>query len=194
MKLIVGLGNPGKDYENTRHNAGFKILEKLNKEFGDRWGNEAKANALVSRIKIDSEEAVLALPQTYMNVSGDVVVELLRWFKLSKDDLVVVHDELDLPFGTIQVKRNIGPAGHNGIKSIIARIGEDFVRVRIGIGETEKNVPSEKFVLEKFSKEELSKFEDIEDRAIEKIKLLVEYGYDEFISKHNSENSKLVDQ
>lgn len=185
MKLLVGLGNPGLKYENSRHNAGFKILERLNKEFGDNWGNEAKANALVSRFKIYNEEVILALPQSYMNLSGEVVVELLRWFKLNKSDLIVVHDELDLPFGTVQIKKNIGPAGHNGIKSIIEKIGQDFVRLRVGIGIDEKN-PSEKFVLEDFNNNELKEFENISEEAVKKIKLLVEFGYEEFISKYNS--------
>lgn len=183
MKLIVGLGNPGRKYENTRHNVGFMVLDQLVGE--GRWGNEAKANALISRLKINGEQVILALPQSYMNLSGEAVVELLRWFKLDISDLIVVHDDLDLPFGKIQVKKGIGSAGHNGIKSIIERIGEDFVRVRIGIGVENLEIPSEKFVLEKFSDEELQKLGEIEDDAIEKLKLLVKYGYEEFVSKYN---------
>ena len=185
MKLIVGLGNPGRNYENTRHNAGFSILEKLNEKENGEWGNEAKANALISRIKLDNEDVILALPQSYMNLSGEAIVELLRWFKLDISDLIVVHDELDLPFGKIQIKKGIGPAGHKGIKSIIERIGEDFVRVRIGIGIENLEIPSEKFVLEKFSEEEQKGLEKIEEEAIEKLKLLVKYGYEEFVSKYN---------
>lgn len=185
MKLIVGLGNPGRNYEDTRHNAGFSVLEKLNEKENGEWGNEAKANALISRIKLDNEDVILALPQSYMNLSGEAVVELLRWFKLTREDLIVVHDELDLPFGKIQIKKGIGPAGHNGIKSIIERIGEDFVRVRVGIGVENLDVSAEKFVLEKFSDEELKKLVDIEEEVIKKLKLLVKYGYEEFVSKHN---------
>jgi len=185
MKLIIGLGNPGRDYQNTRHNAGFKVLEKLVSESNAEWGNEAKANALVSRLNLDGEDVILALPQSYMNLSGQVVIELLKWFKLDKSNLIIVHDELDLPFGNIQVKKNIGDAGHNGIKSIIEKIGEDFVRIRIGIG-TSTNLPSEKFVLDKFSDDELKRFLEIEEKVIDKLKLLVKYGYDEFISKYNS--------
>jgi len=185
MKLLVGLGNPGRNYENTRHNAGFSILEKLNEKENGEWGNEAKANALISRIKLDNEDVILALPQSYMNLSGEAVVELLRWFKLDISDLIVVHDELDLPFGKIQIKKGIGPAGHKGIKSIIERIGEDFVRVRIGIGIENLEIPSEKFVLEKFSEEEIEELENIEEKVIEKLKLLVKYGYEEFVSKYN---------
>lgn len=185
MKLIVGLGNPGRNYENTRHNAGFKILEKLVAEEDGEWGSEAKANALIARMNINGSDVILALPQSYMNLSGEVVVELLRWFKLDKKDLIVLHDELDLPFGTVQVKKNISAAGHNGIKSIIERIGEDFTRIRIGVANEESNISSEKFVLDKFTTEELKKFSDIESSAIEKVKLLVKYGYEEFISKYN---------
>jgi PTH1 family peptidyl-tRNA hydrolase len=185
MKLLVGLGNPGRNYENTRHNAGFSILEKLNEKENGKWGNEAKANALISRIKLGNEDVILALPQSYMNLSGEAVVELLRWFKLDISDLIVIHDELDLPFGKIQIKKGIGTAGHKGIKSIIERIGEDFVRVRIGIGIENLEIPSEKFVLEKFSDGELQKLEKIEDDAIEKLKLLVKHGYEEFVSKYN---------
>lgn len=193
MKLIVGLGNPGRDYENTRHNAGFLTLSKLAEDESINWGNEAKGNVLVSKVKIDGETAILALPQSYMNLSGEVVLDLLKWFKLEKSDLIVVHDELDLPLGQIQIRKNIGPAGHNGIKSIIGKIGEDFIRVRIGIGPTDKTseelknvVPSEKYVLEKFSSEEKKIIDNAINEAIEKIKLLVKYGYEDFISRYNS--------
>ncbi len=186
MKLLVGLGNPGNKYENTRHNVGFKILEKLLEQENGEWGNEARGNALVSRLKLGNEEIILALPQSYMNLSGEVVIELLRWFKLDISDLIVIHDELDLPFGTIQVKKGIGPAGHKGIKSIIEKVkSQDFIRVRVGIGESEKDMPSEVFVLEKFAPEQIEKLEEVTDKAIEKIKLLVENGYEEFVSKHN---------
>lgn len=185
MKLLVGLGNPGIMYTDTRHNAGFKVLEKLNEEFDDNWGNEAKANALVSKVNI-GEEVILALPQSYMNLSGEVVLDLLRWFKLDKEDLIVVHDELDLPFGTVQIKKNIGPAGHNGIKSIIEKIGQDFIRVRLGIGVEGEKVASEKFVLDDFTAEEIKEFEKVKEEAAEKIKMLLKSGYEEFISKHNS--------
>jgi len=192
MKLLVGLGNPGREYENTRHNAGFCVLEKIVEKEDGQWGSEAKANALIYRMKIGSEEVILALPQSYMNLSGEVVSDLLRWFKLSNDDLIIVHDELDLPFGTIQVKKGIGPAGHNGIKSIIQKLGtQDFIRVRIGIGETEKNIPSEKFVLEKFTDSEQKTLDKVYESAREKIYGIVKYGYSEFISKHNSGNSRL---
>lgn len=187
MKLLVGLGNPGRDYENTRHNAGFMVLEKFLEAEGGEWGNEAKANALVARLKLNKEDVILALPQSYMNLSGEVVVELLRWFKLSAADLIIVHDELDIPLGTVQVKKNIGAAGHNGIKSIIEKLrSEEFIRMRIGIGSNETSVPSEKYVLEKFNESELKQLSDIEDKAIDKLKLLVKYGYDEFISKYNT--------
>ncbi len=186
MKLLVGLGNPGKNYEFTRHNVGFMVLERM---LGDGdWGNEAKANALISRLKIGDEDVVLALPQSYMNLSGEVVVELLRWFKLTKKDLIVVHDELDLPFGKVQIKKGIGPAGHNGIKSIIERIGEDFVRARIGIGVEESKMPSEKFVLEKFSDKEIKEIESIEKETIKKLELLIKHGYEEYISKYNTKS------
>lgn len=188
MKLIVGLGNPGRNYENSRHNAGFAVLERLNDLQNEEWGNEAKANALISRFEMGTEEVILALPQSYMNLSGEVVVELLRWFKLTKNDLIVVHDELDLPFGKVQIKKDIGPAGHNGIKSIIERIGEDFVRVRIGIGVENISMPSEKFVLEKFSDTEIKEFENVEKEVIKKIELLIKHGYEEYISKFNSKS------
>jgi len=186
MKLIIGLGNPGRNYDNTRHNAGFKVLERLTDIEDGKWGNEAKANALISRLKLDNEDVILALPQSYMNLSGEVVTELLKWFKLKINDLIIIHDELDLPFGTVQVKKNIGPAGHNGIKSIIERYGEDFVRIRIGIGKNENNIPSEKYVLDNFNEDELTQFPKIEEEAISKLRLLVKHGYEEFISKYNT--------
>jgi len=186
MKLIVGLGNPGKEYNDTRHNAGFIILEKFLEKKSGEWGNEAKGNAIVSRLKLSGEDIILALPQSYMNLSGEVVLELLHWYKLSIADLIVVHDELDIPFGTVQVKKNIGAAGHNGIKSIIEKLkSEDFVRVRVGIGQSDQKTPSEKYVLERFNEEQIRKMPEISDIAVEKIKLLIEHGYSDFISKYN---------
>lgn len=187
MKLLVGLGNPGIKYQDTRHNIGFAVLEAIiEKEEGD-WGNEAKANALVSRYKTHNEEVVvIALPQSYMNLSGEVVVELLRWFKLKKNDLIVVHDDLDLSFSKIQIKRDGGDAGHNGIRSIIERIGPEFIRVRIGIGRPEKSSMVEKYVLDKFTDDQMHDLPDVIERTAEKIDLLLKYGYDEFMSKYNS--------
>lgn len=187
MKLIVGLGNPGKEYENTRHNVGFSVLEEFTQQGNIVWGNEAKANALIFRFKIGKEDVVLALPQSYMNLSGEVVVQLLHWFKLGIEDLIIVHDEIDLPFGTVQVRKGIGHAGNNGIRSIIEKLKtEDFIRVRIGIGATSGNISGEKYVLGKFSDNEVRELKDIKLEAVEKIKLLVTHGYEEFMSKYNS--------
>jgi len=187
MKLLVGLGNPGNKYEKTRHNIGFKVLEKLLEKYGGEWGSESRIGALISHLKFNEQEVILALPQTYMNLSGDAVKDLLRWYKLDISDLIVVHDELDLPFVRIQVKKGGSAAGHNGVQSIIDRIGsEEFVRVRVGIGSSkEEKAPYENYVLEEFNPEEIKGLKNIIDDAAEKIELIVKYGYEEFVSRYN---------
>ncbi|MBI4122058.1 MAG: aminoacyl-tRNA hydrolase [Parcubacteria group bacterium] len=148
MKLVVGLGNPGKDYAWTRHNLGFILLDSLT----DGWEKHHKANALVHKIEMNGQAVMLAKPQTFMNSSGDAVASLLQFYKLSPTDLIVVHDDLDLPFGTLRITVDASAGGHNGIKSIISRLGtESFTRLRLGIKTDRKNhVPADAFVLERF--------------------------------------------
>lgn len=156
MRVIVGLGNPGKEYEHTRHNIGFQILDRLAHAFQEAWHLSAwveqkKHRALVAEGHRGSEKIILAKPQTFMNLSGTSVASLLSWHTASPQQLIVVHDDLDLPFGEIRMQNNRGPAGHNGVRSLIETLGtKEFWRIRFGIGRN-LQVPSDAYVLQKFS-------------------------------------------
>lgn len=157
MKLIIGLGNPGKQYEKTRHNVGFMVLDALQDEWQregiSAWETSKKFNALVCGITLLGEKIILAKPLTFMNHSGEAVSLLAHYYKIPSRDIIVVHDEKDIPLGTIKVQRNRGDAGHNGIKSIITCIGtKDFNRIRVGVAskDEKKMQDTPTFVLGKF--------------------------------------------
>jgi PTH1 family peptidyl-tRNA hydrolase len=157
MKLIVGLGNIGRDYHNTRHNLGFAVVDMLTIGFGRQPGDftkHSKAAAEVLDLKAD-RDCILVKPTTMMNLSGEAVGALLRFYKLQPADVWVIHDDVDLNFGQMRVRQGGGSAGHNGIKSIIAHIGDDFWRIRLGIANVNLAItPTDKFVLDPFSAEE----------------------------------------
>lgn len=135
IKLIVGLGNPGREYEATRHNAGFWWVDNLSDELRVTLKPESKYAGLVARSQVDGQDVWLLEPQTFMNASGKAVGPLARFFKIAPEEILVVHDELDLPPGVIRLKKGGGHGGHNGLKDIVASLGSsDFWRLRIGIG------------------------------------------------------------
>lgn len=155
MKIIVGLGNPGRKYERTRHNAGFNAVDELAKSLHTDTAQE-KHHALIGRARIGSEESViLAKPQTYMNDSGRAVAAILKDMYAAVADLIVLHDDLDLPLGSVRVKIGGGHGGHNGLRSIIEQLGSsEFIRVRIGVGRPPVNLDSADYVLSPFLAEE----------------------------------------
>lgn len=178
MKLIVGLGNPGKQYERTRHNVGFVVVDTLATDYGLRTTADRKHQAEVVKGAIEGKRAILAKPQTYMNNSGRSVKALLAYHKLTPADLVVVHDDKDIPLGEIRVQKNRGAAGHNGMLSIIEHLGtKDFARIRVGVAPTEKKIAdTANFVLGKFTREEQKILKEIIKNTIENIKkILKEY-------------------
>ncbi len=154
VKLIVGLGNPGEEYQFTRHNVGFIILDHLaekHKIFLKKQGFDA----IYGRGKIEDEAVLLAKPQTYMNLSGVAAARIVSYFKIDLQDLIVIHDDLDLPFQTIRLKSGGGDGGHKGLISIATHLGSvDFLRVRIGIGKPAFKTMTERYVLSPFSAEE----------------------------------------
>jgi PTH1 family peptidyl-tRNA hydrolase len=153
--LIVGLGNPGPEYARTRHNVGFRVVDRLCARGGERLRALKGTPALAVETRIGDRRVVLAEPTTYMNLSGQAIVELARYYKVEFDDIVVVHDELDLPFGTLRVKRGGGDAGHNGLKHITRALGTpDYARVRIGIGRPPGRMSAADYVLQPFSAKE----------------------------------------
>lgn len=175
MKLIVGLGNPGKRYEKTRHNVGFMVLDALRKQLVtegiSEWSLSKKFNAEVAGTTVHGEKIILAKPMTFMNESGQSVGLLSRFYKITQKDLIVVHDEKDIPLGQLKVQANRGDAGHNGIKSIVQHIGtKDFLRIRVGIHSekaTKKDTAS--FVLGKFGFFEKRDLAHVIERATKEI-------------------------
>lgn len=199
MKLIVGLGNPGEKYENTRHNLGFVVLDALIQELTPVektvWKESKKFNSLVAKI----DDLILVKPQTFMNASGIAVVKILRYYDMpaARDsfgmkilsDLWVIHDEIDLPLETIRIVRGRGAAGHRGVASIIKELGtENFVRFRLGIGHpglesSEKEV--ERYVLSSFGRGEKGKARRMIKRAVKVIELAIEEGLEKATNQFN---------
>lgn len=153
--LIVGLGNPGDKYSLTRHNIGFEVADRLVEAENGSWSDRKQLKCKLAELKVGSIRILVCKPATYMNLSGEAVQAVQHFYKLTNVDTIVIHDELDIPFGQIRTRVGGSPAGHNGIKSIIQHCGEDFGRVRIGISnEFNGKIDSADFVLQKFTKEE----------------------------------------
>lgn len=174
--VIVGLGNPGKEYVNTRHNVGFMCAD-LFREKNDMpdWIHKKDLKALVSVSTVGDTRVILCKPQTFMNNSGEAVQAIAQFYKVGVENIVVVHDELDVDFGQIRVRSGGSSAGHNGIKSIVQHIHEGFGRVRVGIGPKEpEQMDSADFVLQKFSAEQES---ELPKMTREVVALLSEYAY-----------------
>lgn len=154
MKLIVGLGNPGAKYAGTRHNIGFDIIDALANQLEVEL-SEAKHKGVYAIARKGTEKVILLKPLTYMNLSGESIAEVMRYYDIDKEDVIVVYDDLDLPQGKIRLRQKGSAGGHNGIKSIIAHLGTDqFKRVRVGIGRPEGPIKTVDYVLGKFSEEE----------------------------------------
>jgi PTH1 family peptidyl-tRNA hydrolase len=169
MKLIVGLGNPGNKYESTRHNAGFMVIDELAKKLGVELSLERKLKAELA-ITLRAETLILAKPATYMNLSGASVQKIAQFYKVKPEDIWVISDDLDLEFGTVRVRVGGSSGGHNGLKDIIEKVGEDFVRFRVGIKNDQTGIiPAEDFVLQKFNRDEQLKFPQIITKTLELI-------------------------
>lgn len=153
MKLIVGLGNPGKEYENTRHNCGFMVIDEVAKALAVRI-DQKKYKGLYVKTKYKGEDVVLLKPQTYMNLSGESIRQCMDFFKLNNEDIIVIYDDLDMPTGKLRLRDKGSAGGHNGIKSTIQHLnGQDFKRIRVGI-DRHPYIKVVDYVLGKFGKDE----------------------------------------
>lgn len=178
MKLVVGLGNPGKNYENTRHNVGFMVLDGILKD--------AKWKEKFDGLYIKDDDVIYLKPITYMNVSGFSVEKVVNFFKIAPEDILVIQDDLDLPFNTFKLKKNSSSGGHNGIKSIISCLGTDsFLRLKIGIAH-DRNIDTKDYVLGKFSKENIREFDEKIPFYGKIVENFIKYGVDDTISKYNA--------
>ena len=175
IKLIVGLGNPGREYEATRHNAGFWWVDELARAQGANFKADNKFHGLVARVSLHGHDVHLLKPQTFMNVSGRAVVALALFYKILPDQILVVHDELDLPPGSAKLKLGGGHGGHNGLKDIIAHLGsKEFWRLRIGIGHPGERDQVVNYVLNAPRKEEQGLIEEAMQHAQEVAPLIIE--------------------
>lgn len=175
IKLIVGLGNPGREYEQTRHNAGFWWLDEVARTLGANFKADSKFHGLVARGTLHGHEVHLLKPQTFMNVSGRAVGAVAQFYKIEAAQILVVHDELDLPPGSAKLKLGGGHGGHNGLKDIIAHLGtKDFWRLRIGVGHPGERSEVVNYVLNAPRKEEQGLIEEAMQRAREVAPLIVE--------------------
>jgi PTH1 family peptidyl-tRNA hydrolase len=177
MKLVVGLGNPGSEYEHTRHNVGFRVVDKLSLKLGWKW-SERRNRAILASGTIGLEKVVLAKPITFMNLSGQAVGELVRWYKMQPEDMLVVYDELDLPIGKVRLKARGSAAGHNGLEDIIHHLHtNNFPRLRVGIGRSaNSHIKGKDHVLGIPTHDERILLEMGEDRAVEAIELVIRQG------------------
>ena len=185
MLLFVGLGNPTPDSENNRHNIGFKIIDSINKKFG-LSKQKPKFKGLLTTGNIGGKKIYAIKPLTFMNNSGICIRELVEYFKINVDDVIVFHDDLDIEFGKIKAKFGGSSAGHNGIASIDKFIGKDYSRVRLGIGKPKNNIEVSDFVLQNFDEDEMIKVDKIIDNINDSISILIEKKLDLFSSTVNN--------
>jgi len=189
LKLIAGLGNPGKAYLFSRHNLGFMTVDRLADDLDIRI-SRTQFDALVGDGTMSGTRVVLAKPQTFMNLSGNSVAALVRFYKLEPEDLIVVHDDLDLPFETVRIKKGGGHGGNKGVLSIIDRLGTpDFVRVRLGIGKPPRKEMTEDYVLCRFPPEEMTTLPQVLAKAADAVEAIVTSGLTNARNRFNQKPS-----
>jgi PTH1 family peptidyl-tRNA hydrolase len=185
MILLVGLGNPTPDSNDNRHNVGFKIIDSINKKFG-LTKQKPKFKGLLTTGNISNKKVYAIKPLTFMNNSGICIRELIEYFKIDAEDVIVFHDDLDVDFTKIKVKFGGSSAGHNGIESIDKFIGKDYSRVRVGIGKPEKKIEVSDFVLTNFTEEEKVDLEKVIQNIIDSMPILIDKKLDLFSSTVNN--------
>ncbi len=185
MILFVGLGNPTPDSHDNRHNIGFKIIDAINQKFG-LSKQKPKFKGLLTTGNISNKKVYAIKPLTFMNNSGICIRELIEYFKIDAEDVVVFHDDLDIDFGKIKAKFGGSDAGHNGIASIDKFIGKEYSRVRIGIGNPSPNFDASDFVLNNFSEEEKQELEKITNNIIDSLSILIDKKLNLFSSTVNN--------
>ena len=190
MKIIVGLGNPGNEYAKTRHNVGFMLIDTLADNLNITLWKD-KFNAQIAEGRIGTEKILLVKPQTYMNNSGEAVGPLMRWYKLEPEDIIVAHDDMDIPAGTVRIRKKGSSGGHNGIKSLIAHLGsENFARIRLGIGRPLPGWSVVKHVLAPFPAEDRIEVDKAIDYLIPAVKCIITDGLDIAMNKYNPKKQK----
>jgi peptidyl-tRNA hydrolase, PTH1 family len=187
--LICGLGNPGKKYELTKHNIGFLVLDQLADKF-EIPVEQKKFKSLFGQLELDKNKIYLLKPQTYMNLSGEAIKEAASFFKIEPQNLLIIHDDLDFPFGTVRIKIGGGAGGHNGLSSIIEHLGTDeFTRIRIGIGRPSTPMDPAGYVLQPYTEEQNKKLEDIIAKGLEAIGAILKSNAPSAMNKFNQRSN-----
>jgi len=183
-RLVIGLGNPGPEYAHTRHNAGFLVVDLLAGNLGaSYWKGECGART--AKVRLGDDDLVLAEPQTFMNVSGKSVKRLVEAYGVPMADVIVVHDDLDLPEGVVRAKKAGGHGGHNGLRSLHDVVGDDYLRVRIGIGRPPGRMDAADYVLEPLKGEKLERLMDAVPTGVQCVMDVLEQGIDAAMQEHN---------
>lgn len=191
MYIITGLGNPSSKYENTRHNMGFKAIDAMASEFGIDV-NRAKFKGLIGEGRIGNEKVILLKPQTYMNLSGQSVREIMNFYKIPEENLIVIYDDFDLPIGSIRVRKSGGPGTHNGMKSVVQELGSrKFPRVRVGIGSSDGSTIQ--FVIGKVGKDEQQILNEAAEAAASAAADIIRIGIENAMNIHNTRKSEKKD-
>jgi PTH1 family peptidyl-tRNA hydrolase len=188
LRLVVGLGNPGPEHALTRHNVGFWFVDALAHAAEARFRDHRKHQAELARIKIGEHELLLVKPQTYVNRSGLAIRSIAEYYRVQPGEILVVYDELDLPVGTVRLKRGGGAGGHNGVKDTIAHIGDDFWRLRVGIGHPGNKAEVIDYVLKRAPHEEEEAIIDCVAAAVDIMPMLLSAGAEKAMNKLHTEN------
>jgi PTH1 family peptidyl-tRNA hydrolase len=183
--LIVGLGNPGREYKDTRHNFGFLMIDRIAVRLNAR-GMKVQSKAIVMDARHDDKKLILAKPQTFMNLSGQSVQGLAHFYKIPNENLMILSDDLDLPFGSLRIRGSGGPGGQRGLGSILERLGtQDVPRLRIGIGRPPGRMNAAAYVLQKFSRDEAKEVSNILDRGADAVFAFVDHGLNKAMNDFN---------
>lgn len=185
MFLIIGLGNPEKDYGNTRHNMGFNVINKIAEKYSIEV-NKTKFKGLFGSGNINNEKVILLKPQTFMNLSGESVREAIDFYKIDIDNVLIIYDDIDLAPGKIRIKKNGGPGTHNGMRSVVQHLGtENFARLRVGIGKPEDNTDLIEYVIGYVSQEDRELLEKGVNLAVEAVDIIITENIDTAMNKYN---------
>lgn len=184
MKLIVGLGNPGQEYENTRHNIGFQTIDKYANKLGVSI-TKSKFNGLYGETLVDGEKVILLKPQSFINLSGEVIRKFVDFYKIPISDILIIHDDLDLAVGIYKIKKKGSSGGHNGLKNIELHLGtQEYKRIKIGISNN-KNIDTKDYVLGKLSTEEDEKLNEVKNTVLNILDDYFKVSFEELMSKYN---------
>ena len=191
--MVIGLGNPGTEYQNNRHNVGFMAIDKISSELGFTY-KKAKSKAIVMEGKWEDRKLILVKPQTYMNLSGTAVSSLAKFYKIEPGNMIVIHDDLDLPALTLRLRPGGGPGGQKGVASIIQNLGtQQFNRVRVGIGRPPGRMDPSNYVLQNFSKQEEKEIPYLMETIFKAVKSIIECGIEISMNNFNGENGNKND-